>query len=449
MKTIFITSFHPAISRNILATNVLNILVEKNIRVVIFVKRYKVDYFKKTFNYPNVIIEGTTFSKPSLNKFSLLMKRAVRLGLDTDTARVEKYMKWKREGKFFYYLFASLWGKLAMRSSLLRKIVRFIDYKISIKNRYSDYFKKYNPDLVYITDVQNELDVEVMQNAKFLGVKILAQVRSWDNLTSHGFVRIIPGTLLVQNETVKKQAVSFHDVPESMVSVVGYAHYDKYQDQVFTETDKDNFLKSIGFSKDKKTLLCTLVGDRYIPKNNDTDLYILELLSTLPYQVIVRFHPTISYKQLEGVKPFPNMVFDKPGFAFWDDVDSDKELRDEDDEKLISEIRSCDVAILGPTSVCLDAAFFDKPIVFINFHRNTRKYEDGVVLYDYNHMKYVLNSGGAIVANNKEQFFNAIEHYLKNPSADSEGRKKIKSRLGPADGKSSDRIVTEITKLIK
>ncbi|HEY0221119.1 MAG TPA: CDP-glycerol glycerophosphotransferase family protein, partial [Candidatus Paceibacterota bacterium] len=314
--------------------------------------------------------------------------------------------------------------------------------------RYEDFFKKYNPDLVYVTDVQNELDVELMQNAKFFKTKILAQVRSWDNLTSHGFIRIVPDSLLVQNDTVKKQAVSFHDMPPNRVNVVGYAHYDKYLNQNFSELDKDNFLKTLGFSKDKKTILCTLVGDRYIPKNNDTDLYMLELLSTLPYQIIVRFHPTISYKQLEGVKPYPNMVFDKPGFAFREKEDSDKEIREEDDEKLISEIRSSDLVILGPTSVCLDAAFFDKPIIFINFHRTKRNYEDGVVLYDYNHMKYVLKSGGAIVADSKDKFFEAINYYLNHPEADREGRVKIKSRLGPVDGKSSERIANEILNLI-
>ena len=114
METIFITSFHFAISRNILATKILELLDEKEVRVVVFTKSYKVNYFKQELNSSNLIIEGIDFSKPSANRITLILKRLMRLGLDTETARVEKYMKWKREGKFFYYLFATLWGKIAM-----------------------------------------------------------------------------------------------------------------------------------------------------------------------------------------------------------------------------------------------------------------------------------------------------------------------------------------------
>ena len=59
MSTIFITSFNPFISRNILSTNVLGGLLAKgDIRIVILVPDYKVSYFKVRFNLKNVVIEG-------------------------------------------------------------------------------------------------------------------------------------------------------------------------------------------------------------------------------------------------------------------------------------------------------------------------------------------------------------------------------------------------------
>ena len=63
MRTLFITSFHAHISRNILATPVLSILKSRqDLRLVILVPDYKVSYFEENFGPPasggNVLIEG-------------------------------------------------------------------------------------------------------------------------------------------------------------------------------------------------------------------------------------------------------------------------------------------------------------------------------------------------------------------------------------------------------
>ena len=65
MKTVFITSFHILISRNILAAGIPRLLVAEGFRVVVLVPEYKLTYFRERFAGPNVLIEGIDANQPS------------------------------------------------------------------------------------------------------------------------------------------------------------------------------------------------------------------------------------------------------------------------------------------------------------------------------------------------------------------------------------------------
>ena len=59
MKTVFVTSFHPHISRNILSTDALaTVQSAPDTRVVLVVPDYKKEYFASRFGGEHVIIEG-------------------------------------------------------------------------------------------------------------------------------------------------------------------------------------------------------------------------------------------------------------------------------------------------------------------------------------------------------------------------------------------------------
>ena len=103
MKTIFITSFHPLISRNILCTNVLKCLAHnKNIRIIIFCPEYKKSFFIKHFRARNIFIEGINTKEMKFRFFiNKLFGRLFVIFNDSDNLRIrlkEKVHKgWRRE----------------------------------------------------------------------------------------------------------------------------------------------------------------------------------------------------------------------------------------------------------------------------------------------------------------------------------------------------------------
>ncbi len=448
MKTIFISSFHPYISRNILATDAFSILVaEPNVRIVLFTFEYKKDYFQKKFGHSNVIIEGIQLPPPSKKFFSLVMKRLAKFGLDSHSVSIERRIKLEREGKFFYFIFATIIAKFFTNIRLLRTIMRAIDFRVAAPYRFSEYFVRYKPDVVLITDIQNERDVELAHNARYFKIPSIGMVRSWDNLTTHGILRVVPDKLLAPSARVKEQAIKINDVPAERVEVVGISHYDKYAKG--PKISREEFFALYDLPIEKKLIFCTVIGDVYIP-NNTTDPYVLKLLSSLDVNIIVRFSPTVKVSALDGVKPYPNMRFDRPGVSFFDSKIDDQELGDKDDDNLMHGIYYSDLVVCGPSTIVLDAAFFNKPIVLTGaFHPYKRKYLEGEHRYDYSHFLPFIACGAGKLPRSSDEFLKAIEKRLKNPALDAEGQECFRRvYCNFRDGKAGERIARAVLALI-
>ncbi len=450
MKTIFISCFHPYTSRNILSTDAFRLLTRaQDLRIVLFVHDNKKAYIKTNFADARTIVEGISFNAPSSqSRTMLIMKRLAKFSLDSNSVRIQRYMKWKLE-KRYVYLLLSFVGKAVSHSRLLRASMRALDYAMAQKDRFKTYFQAYNPDAVIITDILNERDVELAQNARFFNVPIVGMVRSWDNLTLHGLMRFLPDLLLVASEEIKKQAEALNDCSDKKVNIVGVAHYDKYAQGA--KISREEFFTSIGLDSARPTILYAPIGDFYIA-DNTTDRHVISLLARLNANVIVRFSPTVPVKDMErDVPSFANVYVDRPGVNFSKQSIGDQELSEQDDDRLLHELVYSDVIICGPSTVALDAVFLDKPVIIINFHPDARGYYDGIARrYDYDHFRFAIRCGAFRLANSKEELFLLIEQYQKDSSLDAEGRAVLRTAYcGPQDGMSGARIAGAIVDFLK
>lgn len=446
MKTLFVTSFHPHISRNILGTEVLEKLKKTpDLRVVILTPFYKKDYFKKKFGGENIAIEGVPMYQASKTKRGLLFKKLGIFLFNSGTSRLKTRYKYYNDNKFFYFLSAMALSFLG-KSFLVRKAVRFFDQKFSPKGFFNGLILKYNPNMVFSTDPQNENDVSLMQDAKDKNIPIVAMLRSWDNTTQR-ILRVLPDKLIAGSGELKKEVLGMYKYPEDKTIITGNPHYDKYVKGP-TKT-KEEFFAELGLDGRKRLITYAPVGDHLVTYN-DIDQYIMETLGGLKdIQILVRFPPDEAVTLVDFKKP-ENMFFDKPGQAFTNTEFGDREIRKEDDERLINEIYYSDLIITGPTSISLDAALIDKPVITVNFYNSHRHLFDGVYTNQCDHIQKLLSTGGIKHASSKDDFFKFIKAYLENPKLDSEGRSKIRSMwFSHADGKAGERVASEILKSLK
>lgn len=445
MKTIFIACFHTLISRNIIGTPVLDILARSGLKVVVLIPNYKKEYFEKTYPRPNVIFEGVNVGLAVRSRMVRIFKRLVEAMPQTKRASLGRRRDFsgRKKALWRYLLFYWPLGVLG-KFPLAVKLVRRLDFHLSPKGRFYELLDKYKPVLVFSTDVQSEHDVALMQDARRRGMRIIGMVRSWDNLTTR-HLRIIPDEFTVHNEIIKKEAIEITGFPAAKITITGIPHYDKYLRG--PTKSREDFFREIGADPQKKLIVYVPICDFRL-EDNSVDRFLLEILAGFDANIFVRFPPAERVDLRGFAKPL-NMFFDHPGHVFDEKIMGDRDVTPAGDERLANALSFANVVVSGPSTVVIDAALFDRPIILVDFYPRLVKDDERIYEYGAEHVAPLLKSGGIRLAKSKEEFFDFLNDYLAHPEKDHEGRKRIVAeQCWKTDGQSSQRLAVFILDLL-
>lgn len=455
-KTIFLTSFHPLISRNILMSGVLPQIARGHL-VVIMVPAQKAQYFNEHFSGPHVIVEGID---TALDAHDFFFRKLFLSLTPTPDLFIKKRAEFFKDRKLFSYLATVVPALVFGRMKWCIGLLRVLDARTANKTRFGELFLRYRPDLVVSADVQNETDIALLRGAKARGISTLAMVRSWDNLTSKGILRVIPDHLVVHNETIKAEAVKYSFIDPRVISVIGIPHYDRYKRAHDALIDpsrageaargRDAFFASWQFDPKKKLVLFAPFGDRYI-RDNQVDILILETLSELDANILVRLPPTDTVN-FKGFKTRGATVqFYVSGSSSWKGGKKINEISRDDEDSLVNSLSFADVVVTGQSTIAVDAAAFDKPVVIAAFDHEPRAYSDSVIRYfDYEYYKKFRERSGIRMARNLQELCAFVAQYLKNPALDKGVRERIvQDQLYKFDGKASERLTELVIEALR
>jgi hypothetical protein len=435
MKTIVITSFHQLISRNILATDILRLLIKDGMtRVVILCPKFKIPFFKSEFVGTGIFVQGVDFAPGRIDRLLRYLALAV---LKTKSLELKRAGEMQGAGNILSAIFGN--------SAVARAIMRFLNSALLTRSRFAGtIIESVRPDVLFATDVQNDIDVRLMTEAKKRGVTVVGMVRSWDNLTAKGLVRAVPDKLMVNSQLIASQAREFHGISEHKISVVGIPHYDQYiREKSMT---KEALCGSIGCDPGKRIVMYAPIGDRYLA-DNTVDGDVIEILDGYlgkDFMLHVRLPPGDSIAEIElGKRKYSSrVVLYRPGGHF--DTVKNSELSREDDNLLHSTLQWSEVVVAGPSTICIDAALFDKPVILVGFDGfGTRVYSESVRrYYDYDHFIPIMSSGGALLADSAEILKSMLTEYLKDNNKDSIARKRLVGEQAYSlDAHSCERVV--------
>jgi hypothetical protein len=314
MKTIFIPIQNRLQARNILRTDVLKTLLSDiETRVVLFAPIFKVDEYKKEFVADNLIIEGIKEMNSFLSRTDLTFNRLSLFYLDNPNARFlrKQWLFFERKKPIKYFISISLlliFGNI----KILRKINRFLDFKLVKDDHLDGFFVKYKPDLVFSPNIISNMDRSFLRHAKKRNVKTVGMINAWDNITLSKYpFRILPDKLIVHNEITKGESVKYLDMKEEDVFISGMPHFDHY---VRSErVSRNEFCKKLNINPIKKIILFASIGSTL----NPTELQVLSLLDKAFIEkklskdivIIFRQHPT-EKNVLEEKNFSKNKVFD-------------------------------------------------------------------------------------------------------------------------------------------
>lgn len=442
MRTIFITSLNPFVTRNILFTDVFRVLAEnRGLRLVIFCPDYKKEYFEKNFKRDNVIIEPIKNEKTS--RQDVLFGYLGRSLANTKTLAIHRKEIFLRNKSISAYLF-SLFLSWISWFSPVKKISRALDQLTISKTKFAKYFDHYQPQLVFAPDVFHIDDVHFLAEAKNRGVYTVGMVRSWDNITNKGLFRVKPDKLIVNNEMISDEAIKYGDVKNEDIFIAGMPQLDYYLNE--SRSSREEFFRRIDFDPTKPLALFSPWGGRFL----DTDWKIMQILKdalingeiSKDLQFLVRIPPNDTIPMGDFV-PDGHFRIESPSRQFREGVYRDQELDREAMTHLADSLHYSDLVIAYTSSLNIDACAFDKPIVGIAFDglKDNHYLKSAVRFLDWDHTKKMLFTHWAPFVRNKEDLIRYINLYLQDPALHRKERAHfLQLQSWKMDGKAGERI---------
>jgi hypothetical protein len=457
-KTIFLAIAFGTGVRDVLRNDTFKLIKEnKEVRIVVFSQDIS-EEFTSEFSGPNVFFEKLfptqiNFIERFLLHFQKALIRKKSKTIDLGSVSGETLVL------NLLTPIANL-SKLIFGKRLINKFLYFSYSKFAPAKQYKREFELYSPDLVVVTRVLSySMDYPIARMASMLNVPTVTLVSSWDNLTSKGFYPFGTNRLVVWNDVIKEEAISLFDFPESKISVTGMPRNDLFFRYNEKKT-KTNFCEENGLNPNLKIITyCTGSRTLGITKldSGSPEPLIVEIIAKaidnliIPNcQLLLRFHPQANIEEYSFLDKFSSIVFQVPGkkSSFQDRLFSSG-----DDLLLIETMKFSDVVVNYASTITIDAAIFNKPIICPNFDvKGERPYKYSMKrLYEFDHYSKLLKNGGISLPINESELIESILTYLQNPNIDSEGRKAIVAQQcfykdGFSGKRVADAILSELWK---
>lgn len=434
-------------ARNFLRTNVLKKLREANgVRIIVLVPEMKYSAYQKEFSSNNVIVD--VFPKKSTSFLEQFFVFAARNSIPTHTVRqIQKNGLDGTKMKWYRYIFARIFWIFG-HVYFWRVLISKTGYIFFNEKIFESVFQKYNPDLVFSPTIFSVNDLRFLKYAIVHSVPLVGMIKSWDNLTSKDPLLIRPDWLIVHNEIIKDEAVKIGHYPKDKIFVSGIPQFDIYADNNFAGP-REEFFKKMGLDLNKKLISFFAVGS-YL---SFYEKEMIELLAGIinggklkyPSQFLVRLHPAFTSEE-DKFKSILNVVVDRPG-KFISSVEA--ALRDgwefylEDMHHLAATLKWSNAVINFGSTTLIEAAICDTPVILTAFDavEETDYWFAARRLIKREHKIPIVKSGGARIAENKDDLISKINDYLDNPALDHEGRERLaREQCYKIDGKSGERI---------
>ncbi len=438
MKTIFLAIGESSVARNLLRTDFWAKLSAEPMRFVLLVNKDEEAYYKEKFGKENVLIEGLAPRRMGL--FEKILAFLAMHAFLSGTKEVMEQRRYAEVKNGIPPFFKQALGSTFRYNRLFQHIVRALELRIPPSPDLAATFERHDPCLVFSTVIVNpDIDIPVAREAKRRHVRLIAMTRSWDNLTTYGFLRVVPDLFIAQSRFLKEMAVCRHGLREDHVVISGIPHYDQYADTRWID-DRSGFLRKLNMDPSKGYVLYGAVGDFLFPTEGKLANAFERIGKELDMQFVFRAHPAFKspLEKLTGL----THVFPDRNAAYRAAEEGSYQMEDANIRHLINSLYHADVVLTSGSSFLVDAAAFDKPTVTIAFDGEKTGYWGSVArFYDrFDHIVDLLRLHGVRVAHTEEELKASIREYIEDPRKDAAGRRAIVERFIAPLGGSSQRL---------
>jgi hypothetical protein len=345
------------------------------------------------------------------------------------------------------------------RWHLFRRMSRTLESRINRSTKVENLLHTLKPDLLVLSTPFGLEDALYLLHAKELGIPVVCQILSWDNITSKGTPLLMPDYFISWGPIMTEEIIELYQFPKDKIYECGVPHFDVYH-QADQLIPRHLLLQELNLPVEHPYIFYGMVAQLYCPNELEILAWLADQINknsfVKPCSLVIRPHPqTISgyyassARDLEKLKTLisPRVALDVPPVLSeqlaWD-------LPKSDMYHLASLLAGCAMCVNANSTLCLDACMLGRPVIDIGFDGwEDLPYERSArTALDFIHMAKLLSLGGVRIARSFKDLENHINAYLCNPSLDQQGRLlSALKECGPLDGQATDRAAETLLNL--
>ncbi|WP_406700184.1 hypothetical protein V5E97_15275 [Singulisphaera sp. Ch08] len=291
--------------------------------------------------------------------------------------------------------------------------------------------------------------------AKNLRIPTLALITSWDNLSTKARMVLKYDGYLLWSEQMRRELLHFYPDSARVPSyVVGAPQFDAFFQRRF-QRSREEFCASQGLEPQRPLIVYALGSPNFLREHHGA-AYLAERVARGDLgnaQLLIRPHPVFDNgneaEALRGISP--QVIVQRTGAA-----GAALTERSQDEFQItewVNTFRHADVVVNLSSTVVIDAAIFDRPVVNLNYDPEPGRPNQALVKdanHRWTHFKPVAESGGVWLVNEPDEMVEAVKGYLQHPELHRAQRRWIVEYVcGRLDGSSGERMAAAVLNFIQ
>jgi hypothetical protein len=291
--------------------------------------------------------------------------------------------------------------------------------------------------------------------SKKLGIPTIAFIPSWDNLSTKNRLTFKYDAYIVWAEQGKRELHYFYPYTRNRpVFVVGAPQFDVFFQERFFQS-REEFCATQGLDHTRPIIVYAVGSPNFLQEKYGA-LHLAQSVAAGALgdaQLIVRPHPIHDHLEMADLfGPFaPHVVLQRTV-----DFDSELTARSQDTrdvQEWVNTFRHADVVVNLASTVTIDAALCDRPVVNLDYDPEPGQPNQALVKdinHVWSHFKPIAESGGVWLVDNHKEMLQAIRGYLANPSLHREQRRWVTEYVCQyVDGRCGERMARAIVDLVQ
>jgi hypothetical protein len=309
------------------------------------------------------------------------------------------------------------------------------------------------PRLLWSTTSTSRFELPYVLAARDLGIPTLCSILSFDNMTTRSALPIFD-RYLVWSDAMQRELRSLYPaVADADVEVTGTPQFDFHLRKGCRWT-REATLRHLGVPAGARYFLYAGGHETLMPSEPEL---VVELARRMAASdalrnawLVVRLHPQDDGRRWEGLAAAGARIVVSPACELAPDDEAWKRTRPEEQDRLISSLLHAEACLNIASTMSLDAAILDRPVIGIEFSGEpSSPHEIMFSAYGATHYRPIVESGGLEMARSWDALLESMRLATTRPERHRAARARmIQEVCGPVDGQSGRRVIDAIVRIL-